>query len=360
MDFSKWLSPISAKNPCGTDIEYDLDFLALQQALAGKTEQQYGQTVIAAEAPDWKEVCSLAEQLLTKSKDLRVMAALTQAWTALYGLPGLAAGCQFIVSSLETYWDDIFPLLYDEDDHLDPFFRINALGLFSSTEGIIKQIRDATIISNNLDHTTLSFKVAEGILSGSIKDENLYPGGKDRLLIDLKVAFDVQQGSVFSVYQAMDCLEKIDQLFEKHLGSMNKIGFDTILKPFLFIYSLICFGDIPEQEQKDVTLSHIQEQAETAHVDESSRVILKRANSDHWRKMVLKNRNDVSLVLGKVCAYFETYEPSHPAPLFINRIQRLMNLNFYDIMKDISPESMNQLEVLIGLSGDELRDEGED
>lgn len=55
----------------------------------------------------------------------------------------------------------------------------------------------------------------------------------------------------------------------------------------------------------------------------------------------------------KICVYFETLEPSHPAPLFIRRVQRLMNMDFYDIMKDISPESIANLEVLIGKPDEE-------
>ena len=41
-------------------------------------------------------------------------------------------------------------------------------------------------------------------------------------------------------------------------------------------------------------------------------------------------------------------EPSHPAPLFIGRLQKLMDMDFYQIMKDISPSSLNELDMIIG------------
>jgi type VI secretion system protein ImpA len=67
-----------------------------------------------------------------------------------------------------------------------------------------------------------------------------------------------------------------------------------------------------------------------------------------WSNLEIKSRNDIDLLLEKIYLYFEKNEPSHPAPLFIRRIQRLMTYNFYEIMKDISPESLDQLLNLIG------------
>lgn len=50
----------------------------------------------------------------------------------------------------------------------------------------------------------------------------------------------------------------------------------------------------------------------------------------------------------KSVSIFEEFEPSHPAPLFIRRIQRLMNMDFYDIIKDMTPNSLDTLDILIG------------
>ena len=37
--------------------------------------------------------------------------------------------------------------------------------------------------------------------------------------------------------------------------------------------------------------------------------------ADAWRRLNIKNRADVDLALEKICIYFETLEPSHPAPV---------------------------------------------
>ncbi len=49
------------------------------QASQGKAEQQFGDTIIPAEPADWNTVEKLATSLLGRTKDLRVMLALTHA-----------------------------------------------------------------------------------------------------------------------------------------------------------------------------------------------------------------------------------------------------------------------------------------
>ena len=345
MNIDKWLAPISEDSPCGENIEYDLAFIDLTQALEGKPEQQYGDTVIPREDPDWKLIISTAESLLEKSKDLRVISALTQAWTATKGVVGLADGCRLMLGNLNQYWEDIYPPLYD-DGELDPFFRINALGAITSVEGIIRLVRASKFISSPLNGASLTFKDVESLLDGSAKDEDIYPGGKDRLIVDLKVAHDIGQENMSSLQSVIESLEQIEQIFITKLGEADKVDFDVILKPFRHVYSLASVqGGMADADSEDTGDVHSDgEPSLSKDISATSEV----NNNGSWRKLNLKNRDDVTLVMEKICVYFETYEPSHPAPLFIRRIQRLMNLNFYDIIKDISPDSLSQVELLIG------------
>ena len=96
MNTEALLAPVSEDNPGGDNLEYHADFQAMEQASAGKAEQQFGNTIIPAEPADWNRVEKLAIALLARSKDLRVMLALTHAWTELKGQPGYAQGLKLI------------------------------------------------------------------------------------------------------------------------------------------------------------------------------------------------------------------------------------------------------------------------
>ena len=54
-------------------------------------------------------------------------------------------------------------------------------------------------------------------------------------------------------------------------------------------------------------------------------------------------------MLDNVCRYIEQAEPSNPAPLLIRRAQRLMSRSFVEIIQDLAPESLEQIQKLAGL-----------
>ena len=128
-DFDRFLAPIAGDSPCGLDCEYDNEFLALTQAAAGKPEQQFGDTVIPAGEPDWREVDSLSQALLTRTKDLRIIAWLTLANTHLHGIKDFAGGIKLALALCEQHWDAIHPRI-EVDGDSDPYLRMNAIAAF--------------------------------------------------------------------------------------------------------------------------------------------------------------------------------------------------------------------------------------
>ncbi|MDO4641359.1 MAG: type VI secretion system protein TssA [Neisseria sp.] len=340
--FPHWDEPISADAPAGVNIEYDSRFLELQSAAEGKPEQQYGETIIPAQEPDWAVVDKLCNQLLAESKDLRVLAYYTRALTARHGLPGFLAGCEAIKANIDLYWDSVFPRLEDEDGEYDPFYRINALSIFSTPDGVAKELLPAKLLVNGLTQMPVTVKEAAAVLQGN--DQQNYPGGKDRLMLDIRVGADTGKPELQAVKQVLACLKSIQGFFSEKLNDEYPLDFEAVLKPLSLIDQAAGYeatgNTVQEQENT--------EQTQPAEVKLSDSILAQEANSEAWRRLNIKNRADVDLVLEKICVYFENFEPSHPAPLFIRRVQRLMNMDFYDIMKDISPESVGNLEVLIG------------
>ncbi|CCJ80084.1 Uncharacterized protein ImpA [Cronobacter dublinensis 1210] len=67
-----------------------------------------------------------------------------------------------------------------------------------------------------------------------------------------------------------------------------------------------------------------------------------------WRNVQLQTRDDAQLMLEKVKQYFARHEPSHPAPLMIERVQRLIEMNFMDLIRDLAPDGVHQVENIIG------------
>jgi len=62
----------------------------------------------------------------------------------------------------------------------------------------------------------------------------------------------------------------------------------------------------------------------------------------------IRSREDVIFVLGQICDFYARTEPSSPVPLLLKRAQRLVPMNFLEIMSDLTPDALNQLKVIAG------------
>ncbi|MEE3100837.1 MAG: type VI secretion system ImpA family N-terminal domain-containing protein, partial [Pseudomonadota bacterium] len=129
LDLSALSLPLPGDAPSGENLEYDAAYAELEIASQPVEERVIGDSVLAAQDPDWDEVARLASGLLARTRDLRIAVTLANAALRLDGLPGFAAVLGYMAESLETHWDSVHPQL-DPDDDDDPTMRVNAvLGL---------------------------------------------------------------------------------------------------------------------------------------------------------------------------------------------------------------------------------------
>jgi type VI secretion system protein ImpA len=66
----------------------------------------------------------------------------------------------------------------------------------------------------------------------------------------------------------------------------------------------------------------------------------------------IHSREDALGALQRACEWIERNEPGHPAPLLIRRAQRLMSKSFLDIIRDLLPEGVPEVEKIAGASSD--------
>ena len=62
----------------------------------------------------------------------------------------------------------------------------------------------------------------------------------------------------------------------------------------------------------------------------------------------VQNRGDVIKRIDEVCQYYNLSEPSSPVPLLLTRAKRLVNLDFFSIVKDLAPDGEGQVSSIIG------------
>ncbi|NDO81900.1 hypothetical protein CJP72_14325 [Citrobacter sp. NCU1] len=335
MNIDDILAPISHEHPCGENLEYDADFQAMGQASQGKTEQQFGDTIIPAEPADWNTVEKLATRLLGRTKDLRVMLALTHAWTRRRGLSGYADGLLLVQQALSRYWEPLYPRL-EEYGETDPFYRINALAGLGDKSELTFALRNASLLRSNGDD--LSLRDAQALLDGSKTECPDYPGGRPRLIDEL--ARGGQPGTE-AVSLINERLLAIRDVLVGHLGESGVPEMEQLLKTVGLVASACQVTDI------STLLPGAEASGQQRAMPPTAGAVPVQQMTD-WRSVQVTSRADAQLMLEKAKQYFAQYEPTHPAPLMIERVQRLSELNFMDIIRDLAPDGVNQLENIFG------------
>lgn len=329
------LKPIHTDSVAGNNIEYDEEFLSLSALLQDKPEQQFGDILVEAGTKDWNAIYQACIGILTnKSKDLLVMSYFTQSATALHGIQGFKEGLYVITNNLKQFWADIFPTLTDEEGEYDPDFRINALSLFFTYDGLIRELKNSPLITNGLSGRVYQLREIEALLEGQSVD---YPGDTQRLAIDIKIALDEENSPISHLKHAYQLIQEIKAIFQAN-EIYTPLKFDTLEH---LIQKFLALSENDETSPAPTNTDNAHSPAQTSASSEIQ-------PKQNWANYQVSSREDAELLLEKICKYFEKHEPSHPAPLFIRRIQKLMNLNFYEIMRDISPESLDRLDNLVG------------
>jgi type VI secretion system protein ImpA len=326
-----WLSATKESPPCGPNLEHDLAFFGLEETARVKAEQRIGDAVKPREDPDWPKVVELADALLARTKDLRVSVHLTRALTRTEGVFGLATGLGLIQGLLEHYWDTVHPLL-EVDQGNDPTERLNSLGPLVDPEGVIGDLRDVDLVSSR-EHGQLRAREVEIALKRLVPSrttDSAAPKTLDQIHGQIAAAFASDRTVPSALRDAREHVLTIQKVVTDRVGADRAID----LKPLAqSLESLL--------EACDTALG-LGSTAASGSADQAS---------SSKRPVVageISTREDAVRVLTLVCNYLEQHEPSNPAPLFIRRAQRLMQKNFLEIVKDLLPDSLSNLEKLAG------------
>ena len=351
IDIDALLSDISPDAPCGPDPEDDTEFLAIERDAQG-TPARYtpsGNLEAEAEDPNWGEIKSRCVALFDRVIDLRIGVILTNALMCQHGLTGLRDGLRLIKEINERHWDHYHPQL-DSFDDFDPLMRMNIVASFAAPIGadgdphrFQRRLRDIPLAeSRQLGRFGLREML---IAAGDLSAPKGTPDINDALI---DAAFKDTDGDALkaSAEAAGECItisKAIDQWLTAKVGATNACDLDPWhaalaeldkrLKPRVAIR----FPETAPAAQADGG------QAGEAQPGTGAQQAGQAALSGEVR-----TRDDVVRALDKVLEYFARHEPSSPVPLLVRRAQSLVNRGFVDIIRDLSPQSLEQLKVIGG------------
>lgn len=331
------LKPISEENPCGEDLSYDPAFQELDTLMRGKEETQFA----PAEEPDWRRVRERCLELWPRAKDFRLATTSCLAFLKTDGIEGFRDGLAVLKGLLERYWDKAYPLL-DPADNNDPTERVNIIAALAtpvSTFGdpmrLLERLRESPL-ANSAQMGRFSLADILRSEAGEAGPDKKPPPGAAQI----EAAFrDTKSEDLLAVNtavtDALALVREIDQLLTTTIGADKAPDLDLLP------------AELKEIQRRLVTYLPAGSVAVEAAAAAAPGAV---AAAPSPISGEIQSRQDVVRMIEKICDFYKKAEPSSPVPYVLKRAQRLAEMDFMQIMDDLSPDAVKDILRITGES----------
>lgn len=351
IDFDLLAAEIAPEHPSGAkDFEYDPAFIELEEKVKGTPEVEIGGKILQeAKEPNWAEIQLAAADLLTRTHDLRVAICLIRALVRTEGLNGLRDGLLLLQCFIERFWDTLHPQLLPEDNN-DPTRRVNLLMALCDYDTIIAPLMGVTLCASAKmgSYSLRDIHAAVGKLAIHKKNDRPVPK-----MAAIEAAFkdcdaEALRAAAAAAADSLLTLSSLEQLLNEKIGSSSAPNFGE-LRRILMEMDDVLSRQLAERDDFTSAAPGKKAAAQSpAAVKNAPPARAVYSQEDEPMNPFISSRQDVIRLLDQICVYYDQNEPASPVPLLLKRAKRLVEKNFYEIMQDVAPESVAQLERLIG------------
>lgn len=348
--------PVDPDHPAGEDLEYDPLFIEMEQAAAGKPEQQMGDATIEAEEPDWLLVQRNATALLERSKDLRTCIYLCEAALHNAGLEAMSEAMQLANTLTQNLWETLHPQL-DEDDDNDPTARVNAVMALASPGRLLRPLEQTPLVSVPMLGSLCWADVKP--VSGESEQRQL---GDEAQAIIGNCDLDQIAQQRAAVQQALEACQGLETFMTAQVGTSRAPNLEplrTLLKRIDHQLGdwwsqrggdeRTAAEDASSQDEDDHDAGDLfADSPATASTATAQRSV--RGHAGAHGNGEITTRQEAIAAIDKILAYYREHEPSSPLPLLLQRAKRLATKSFMEILQDLAPEGLGRAQELAGLS----------
>ena len=336
------LNPISEDAPCGENLEYENDYLLLMSKVERQDTVQYGDFVSEVTAISWSEVLDEVEQLLTRTKDIRLLMLWMRAQINRQGAQGLNTGLAILIESLKQYPEQIHPQI-EQDGERDELYRVSALNSLTDVEGLLKELRQLTIGSNpsnrlalkDIDYALNNTRAADALpITSVVQHMNAWMSDNDATLSAL-AASHAQVSELETLLNEQLSEQSVD------LAPLNKILQWFSAQP----PSILVKNGLYNPNGNDGF-------EETTQNDNDSDVMP--SNMGTLSGNNIQGRMMAQQYISQAQQWFETNEPSSPVALLLHQAQKMIGKPFEEIFQTIPPELVQQWRINQTASADEF------
>jgi len=331
----RWLLPLG-DGACGENLEYDDDFREMEKAAVGRPPSQFEAEGVA---PDWRSVLERAQSLFERTRDLRVAIYWSRARLRLEGAATLPEGFRLVQGLLSIFWDELHPL----PDEGDAYARVNALNDMCSAAGMLGDLRESFILNDRSvgELRGRDVEVALGTLEARTDESPMSRSTIEQMLRNGAASDPTLRGYPQA---ALGRIAELQQLMR------DRVGYAAAPEMQPLVTALIAVRDVmPVEEDAGAGA-----EGASANADSDGSGSSRRGAPRAGLSGAIESRADALRAIDMVCEYLERTEPTNPAQLLLRRARKLVNKNFVELVRELAPESLNEVARVMGLSAEEL------
>jgi type VI secretion system protein ImpA len=361
-DLTALLAPISAEAPAGADLRKDYSPDSLYYRLRdARAEARAAERAIdggssdASSASQWRAVRDLAiEALSRQSKDLEIVAWLTEALLRSDGLVGLAAGFRLMAGLADDFWEKFFP--QPEEDglagRLAPVAGLSGMG--GEYEGALIQPLRKLALFPRADGTPLEFwqyeqsREVAGIGDAKRREQRLKSGTLPFEVVE-KEAHAVDTASFALLRRRAtdtgDAWQALGQILDQRAGA-DAPSTSQVREVLEEIKQVASRFAPPEAEATEEAPTA---EPEAAPATESEQFPGTVAAGLAVVRGGFTSREDALRMLAQIAEFFQRTEPHSPLAYTLKDAVRRGRMTWPELLEEMVPDAASRSAIMSGL-----------
>lgn len=344
-DLEKLLSPISESEPCGPDLGFDPLFDEIENLLKGTPEVDFGSYTKPGEPPDWRALQKKTIEFLEKSRHLRPALILVGCLLKSGGFTGYRDGVQYVRTLVENFWPTLHPLL-DPDDDNDPTRRLNQLSTLTQPRGTVtgwltlSEYLHTTPLCRPPGTTGITY---DEVLQAQQSANGLNPDTPTGKALRAAPPEQIVETHA-ALGEALEAIRGIDTFLTNTLGAGGTISFEDITRLLAEMQKAL----VPFLPASEAPAEATSETGASTESGDGASAPSAPAQAGFVISGSIRSREGVLQALEAVCDYYRQVEPGSPVPFIIRRAQKMVTMNFVEVMQELSLATAETLKPSMG------------
>ncbi len=368
MELEQVMAPISPEYPTGYDLREHGEFADqfyslrdLRNSIRAEERKVTDLQDLLGLTAEWKPVQAQSLTILSEhSKDIEVLAWLSEAAVRTDGFAGLAHAFHILLGTLKQYWGSVFPLP-DEEGISSTLYPIAGLNGDGGEGTLIMPLRMAPVITCADGSQISSWDFIKACELASIEDEARREKRKASGYQSLEQLQQILMGTDFShiraaaidISTAQRNFQQIEDFLSEHCG-LDAPPTSAIRNGLQAAWdALAAIARIDESVLSQESKESLEESE--APVDETPEEPISRtepAAAFRPEAYYPASREEALIMVSKLSMFFRDTEPHSPLSYQMERVERWGHMSLGDLMDELLDDdsARNQFYRLIGLT----------